>query len=96
MDQPAEPVAVANRGPVSRAERNHLRRGVGRAQLERSVGSLAVVVVDVLAQDALAQGAHEALGALTRVRTASERCEYLSCGALAGAHGAVHVPVPER
>jgi hypothetical protein len=32
MDEPAEAVAAANRGPVLRAERNGLRRGLGRPQ----------------------------------------------------------------
>src|SRR5205823_13599041 len=69
--------ATANRGLMSGAERDHLWGGVGRAQLERSVRTLAVVMVDVLAQDAielttaadeqpvealLTQGANEALG----------------------------------
>jgi hypothetical protein len=53
MDEPSEPVGAANRGLVLRAQRDHLRRGLRRAQLERSVWALAVVVVDVLAQDTL-------------------------------------------
>jgi hypothetical protein len=76
MDESAEPVVAANRALVPGAEWNDLRRGLGRAQVERPVGALAVVVVDVLAQDALelaaaddeqpveallAQGADEAL-----------------------------------
>jgi hypothetical protein len=48
VDEPAKPLAAANRGLMSRAERNHLWRGLGRAQLERLVRALAVVMVDVL------------------------------------------------
>jgi hypothetical protein len=83
MNEPAEPVASANRGLVSRAERNQLRRGLGRSQPERSVRALAIVVIDVFAQDALelaaaddeqpveallAQGADEALSVRVGVR----------------------------
>jgi hypothetical protein len=36
MDQSAKPVAAVNRGPMSGAARNHLRRGIGRSQLEHA------------------------------------------------------------
>ena len=53
MDEPAEPVAAADRGLVSRAERDQLWRGLRGAQPERSVRALAVLMLDVLAEDLL-------------------------------------------
>jgi hypothetical protein len=53
MDEPAKPVASADSSLVWRPERNHRWRGLRGAQLERSVWALAVVMLDVLAQDAL-------------------------------------------
>jgi hypothetical protein len=47
MDEPSKPVSPANRGLGSWAKRDHLRRRLRRAQPERSVWALAVVVVDV-------------------------------------------------
>jgi hypothetical protein len=41
MDEPAEPVAAADRGLVSRAERDQLWRGLRGAQPECSVRALA-------------------------------------------------------
>jgi hypothetical protein len=90
MDQPTEPIATANRGLMLGAERDHLWRGLGCAQIERSVRTLAVVMVDVLAQDALelttaddeqpveallAQRADEALGVRIGVRGLDGRAD---------------------
>src|SRR5437016_5822201 len=92
MDEPPESVAAANGGLMSRAELNHLWRGLGRSQLERSVGALVVVRVDVLAEDSLelsptddehpveallAQSADEALGVRVGVRCLDRRANDL-------------------
>ena len=83
MDEPAEPVTAAHPGPGSWTERDRAWRGFGCAKFERSVWALAVVVLDVLAEDVievapaeneqrvqalLAQRAHEALSVRVGVR----------------------------
>ncbi len=88
MDEPAEPVAATNRGLLSLAERDDLQRSGGRSQPERAVWALAVVVVDVLSQEALElapaeyeqpveallpQGADETLGVRVGVRGPERR-----------------------
>jgi hypothetical protein len=93
VDEPAEPVASTNRCVVLLAERNDLGRGIGRSQLERSVRPLAVVMLEVLPQDALklapaaneqpvetllAQGSDEPFGVGVCVRRLDRRADDLN------------------